>query len=141
MKQADEFMLAAIAAARKSRAEGGIPIGSALRLEGKLISVGHNKRVQARRSGDTRGNRLPAQCRQARQLPQHGSLFDFDALLPLRRRCGPVRHHANHRGRKQDVRRSFRLHALAWRRSRRFGFGRVRGNDAELYRRKSNALE
>jgi creatinine deaminase len=42
----DEFMQAAIAQARKSRAEGGIPIGSALTHAGKLIAVGHNKRVQ-----------------------------------------------------------------------------------------------
>lgn len=39
-------MQTAIAQARKSRAEGGIPIGSALIRAGKLISVGHNKRVQ-----------------------------------------------------------------------------------------------
>lgn len=39
-------MEAAIAQARKSRREGGIPIGSALVRGGKLIAVGHNKRVQ-----------------------------------------------------------------------------------------------
>jgi creatinine deaminase len=42
----DQFMQAAIAQARKSRGEGGIPIGSALARGGKLIAVGHNKRVQ-----------------------------------------------------------------------------------------------
>lgn len=42
----DEFMQAAIAQARKSRSEGGIPIGSALARDGKLVAVGHNKRVQ-----------------------------------------------------------------------------------------------
>jgi cytosine/creatinine deaminase len=42
----DEFMRAAIAQAHKSRAEGGIPIGSALVLDNKLVAVGHNKRVQ-----------------------------------------------------------------------------------------------
>ena len=39
-------MQAAIDAARKSRAEGGIPIGSALVRGDKLIAVGHNERVQ-----------------------------------------------------------------------------------------------
>ncbi len=39
-------MNAAIAQARKSLAEGGIPIGSALARDGKLLAVGHNKRVQ-----------------------------------------------------------------------------------------------
>jgi cytosine deaminase len=39
-------MRAAIAQATKSRAEGGIPIGSALVLDDELIAIGHNKRVQ-----------------------------------------------------------------------------------------------
>jgi cytosine deaminase len=43
---ADKFMEAAIAQARKSRDEGGIPIGSALARGDELIAVGHNKRVQ-----------------------------------------------------------------------------------------------
>jgi cytosine/creatinine deaminase len=43
---ADQFMQAAIAQARKSRSEGGIPIGSALARGGELIALGHNKRVQ-----------------------------------------------------------------------------------------------
>ncbi|MFL6515403.1 MAG: nucleoside deaminase [Chthoniobacterales bacterium] len=42
----DSFMQAAIEMARKSRDEGGIPIGSALVRDGTLIAVGHNKRVQ-----------------------------------------------------------------------------------------------
>lgn len=42
----DEFMQEAIAQARKSLNEGGIPIGSALIKNGKLVASGHNKRVQ-----------------------------------------------------------------------------------------------
>jgi cytosine/creatinine deaminase len=42
----DPFMQAALDAAREGLAEGGIPIGSALVKDGKLIAVGHNKRVQ-----------------------------------------------------------------------------------------------
>src|SRR5436305_13354242 len=42
----DEFMRAAIAQAHKSRAEGGIPIGSVLVLDNKLVAAGHKKRVQ-----------------------------------------------------------------------------------------------
>jgi len=41
-----ELMEAAIAQAKKSLSEGGIPIGSALAREGNLLAVGHNKRVQ-----------------------------------------------------------------------------------------------
>ncbi|MET4637307.1 nucleoside deaminase [Mycetocola sp. 2940] len=37
---------AAIAEARKSRAEGGIPIGAALIVDGKVLATGHNRRVQ-----------------------------------------------------------------------------------------------
>ena len=46
MPAIDEFMRAAIDQALKSRAEGGIPIGSALVLDNRLVSVGHNQRVQ-----------------------------------------------------------------------------------------------
>ena len=42
----DEFMQAAIAEARLGRSQGGIPIGSVLVRDGKLVSRGHNKRVQ-----------------------------------------------------------------------------------------------
>ena len=46
MSIVDTFMNAAIEQARKSRTEGGIPIGSALVLDNQLLAVGHNKRVQ-----------------------------------------------------------------------------------------------
>ena len=42
----DEFMQAAIKEARIGMAEGGIPIGSVLVHEGKIIGRGHNRRVQ-----------------------------------------------------------------------------------------------
>src|SRR5271165_5498099 len=42
----DAFLEAAIAEARKSLAEGGIPIGSVLVCEGRIIGRGHNQRVQ-----------------------------------------------------------------------------------------------
>jgi creatinine deaminase len=42
----DEYMLAAIAEAEQGLAEGGIPIGSVLVHEGKIIGRGHNRRVQ-----------------------------------------------------------------------------------------------
>ena len=41
------FMRAAIEQARKSRAEGGIPIGSVLERDNAIIGRGHNRRVQA----------------------------------------------------------------------------------------------
>ena len=42
----DRFMLAAIEEARQGLREGGIPIGSVLVKDGKIIGRGHNKRVQ-----------------------------------------------------------------------------------------------
>ena len=39
-------MIAAIKEAKKSLAEGGIPIGSVLVIDGKIVGRGHNKRVQ-----------------------------------------------------------------------------------------------
>ena len=42
----DNFLRAAIEEAQKGLAEGGIPIGAALVLEGKIIGRGHNQRVQ-----------------------------------------------------------------------------------------------
>ncbi|GAB2873314.1 nucleoside deaminase [Hymenobacter negativus] len=45
-KTKDEFMQAAIDEARLGRSQGGIPIGSVLVRDGKIIGQGHNKRVQ-----------------------------------------------------------------------------------------------
>lgn len=42
----DEFMAAAIQEAEAGKAEGGIPIGSVLVSEGRIIGRGHNRRVQ-----------------------------------------------------------------------------------------------
>ncbi len=46
MSDHDEFMQAAIQEARKGLESGGIPIGSVLVLDGKIIGRGHNQRVQ-----------------------------------------------------------------------------------------------
>src|SRR3954470_17456093 len=42
----DEFLAAAVAEAEAGLAEGGIPIGSVLVHDGKIIGRGHNRRVQ-----------------------------------------------------------------------------------------------
>ncbi len=42
----DAFMQEAINQAKKSRDEGGIPIGSVLVRHDEIIAVGHNKRIQ-----------------------------------------------------------------------------------------------
>jgi creatinine deaminase len=42
----DAFLTAAIAEARQGLSEGGIPIGSVLVLDGRIVGRGHNRRVQ-----------------------------------------------------------------------------------------------
>jgi len=42
----DVFMKAALEEARKGLSEGGIPIGSVLVVDGRIIGRGHNRRVQ-----------------------------------------------------------------------------------------------
>jgi cytosine deaminase len=61
------FLDAAVAAARTSRSEGGIPIGAALVVDEEILATGYNKRVQrdsAIRHGETdcleNAGRLPA---------------------------------------------------------------------------------
>lgn len=61
-------LAAAVAAATAGRAEGGIPIGAALIVDGQVLATGSNKRVQqgsAIRHGETdcleNAGRLPAQ--------------------------------------------------------------------------------
>jgi len=43
----DQFMQAALEEARLGRKEGGIPIGSVLVREGRILGRGHNRRQQA----------------------------------------------------------------------------------------------
>jgi creatinine deaminase len=52
----ERFMAVAIEQARKGLAEGGIPIGAALVVDGRVLGAGHNQRVQqgsAIRHGET----------------------------------------------------------------------------------------
>jgi len=42
----DKFLESAIYEAKKGLAEGGIPIGSVLVIDNKIVSRGHNRRVQ-----------------------------------------------------------------------------------------------
>jgi len=52
----EEFLEAAIEQARLGRAEGGVPVGAALVVDGAVLAVGRNRRVQmgsAIRHGET----------------------------------------------------------------------------------------
>ena len=45
-QETDPFLQAAIAEARAGLSEGGIPIGSVLVIDGRIVGCGHNRRVQ-----------------------------------------------------------------------------------------------
>jgi cytosine/creatinine deaminase len=62
-----ELLAVAIEQARIGRAEGGVPIGAAILIDGEVVAAGHNRRVQlgsAIRHGETDAlevaGRLPA---------------------------------------------------------------------------------
>jgi cytosine deaminase len=42
----DEYLAAAIAEARQGQGAGGIPIGSVLVIDGRIVARGHNQRIQ-----------------------------------------------------------------------------------------------
>ena len=46
MENVSEYMKAAIDEAKKGLSEGGIPIGSVLVIDGKIVGRGHNRRIQ-----------------------------------------------------------------------------------------------
>jgi cytosine deaminase len=46
VKMEEKFLKEAIAEAKKGLEEGGIPIGSVLVIDGKIVGRGHNRRVQ-----------------------------------------------------------------------------------------------
>src|ERR671930_53365 len=63
----DELLAVAIEQARIGRAEGGIPIGAAILIDGAVVGAGHNRRIQngsAIHHGETNAlevaGRLPA---------------------------------------------------------------------------------
>ena len=101
----DEFMQAAITEARQGLAEGGIPIGSVIVHQGRIIGRGHNRRVQQGSSilhGEMdafeNAGRQPASVLSRVRAVHHP--------LPLRhvqRRHSALRHPENHRRRKPDL--------------------------------------
>ena len=67
MTSDSELLAPALEEARRGRDEGGVPIGAALVVDGEVVAVGHNRRVQlnsAIRHGETdcleNAGRLPA---------------------------------------------------------------------------------
>ena len=82
-----ELMDAAIAQARKSLSDGGIPIGSALAREGALLAVGHNKRVQE--SDPVTHAEIDCLRNAGRMGTFHGTIL-FSTLMPCYLCAGAV---------------------------------------------------
>jgi creatinine deaminase len=75
----DPFLKAAIAEARKGLAEGGLPIGSVLVKDGKIIGRGHNRRVQ---QGDPMAHAEIDCLRQAGRVGSYAGTVLYSTLMP-----------------------------------------------------------
>lgn len=83
----DEFMRAAIDEARLGLSEGGIPIGSVLVRDGKIIGRGHNKRVQ---DGDPVTHAEIDCLRQAGRVGHYKNAILYSTLMPCYLCAGAV---------------------------------------------------
>jgi cytosine deaminase len=75
----DEFMLAAIEEARRGRDTAGIPIGSVLVSEGRIVGRGHNQRVQ--RSDPTAHGEIDC-LRNAGRVGSYRGMVLYSTLMP-----------------------------------------------------------
>jgi len=75
----DKFMQAAFEEAKKGLGEGGIPIGSVLVRDGKIIGRGHNKRVQ---SGDPTAHAEIDCLRNAGRIGSYDDCILYSTLSP-----------------------------------------------------------
>lgn len=70
---------AALEEARTGLAQGGIPVGSALELQGKVIGRGHNLRIQ---NGDPTAHAEICCLRDAGRLPSYAGTMLYTTLAP-----------------------------------------------------------
>ena len=75
----EEFMKAAIEEAKLGLQEGGIPIGSVLVSEGRIIGRGHNRRVQ---NGDPLAHAEIECIRNAGRINSYSNTILFSTLMP-----------------------------------------------------------
>lgn len=75
----DPFLKAALEEARQGYAEGGIPIGSVLVREGRIIGRGHNRRVQ---QGDPMAHAEIDCLRAAGRLGRYAGTVLYSTLMP-----------------------------------------------------------
>jgi creatinine deaminase len=75
----EEFMNAALEEAKIGLQEAGIPIGSVLVCDGKIIGRGHNRRVQ---NGDPLGHAEIECLRNAGRIGSYSNTILFSTLMP-----------------------------------------------------------
>jgi len=83
----DKFMQAAIDEAKKGRDTGGIPIGSVLVKEGKIIGAGHNQRVQ---QNDPMAHAEIDCLKQAGRVGSYKDMTLYSTLMPCYLCAGAV---------------------------------------------------
>ena len=83
----DEFMQAAISEARKGLMEGGIPIGSVIVRDEKIIGRGHNKRIQ---DGDPITHAEIDCLRNAGRIGNYKNTILYSTLMPCYLCAGAV---------------------------------------------------
>lgn len=79
LDRAEEFMQEALAEAKASLAEGGIPIGSVLVRDGVIIGRGHNRRVQ---NGDPTAHAEIECLRNAGRQRSYAGTILYSTLMP-----------------------------------------------------------
>ncbi|MCS3923837.1 nucleoside deaminase [Methanosalsum natronophilum] len=75
----DKFMEAALEEAQKGLNEGGIPIGSALVKNGKVVGKGHNMRIQ---ENDPMAHAEIVCLRDAGRIETYGDTILYSTLMP-----------------------------------------------------------
>ena len=78
---------AAIAEAQSSLAVGGIPVGAALEMDGELVAVGHNERVQ---SGDPTAHGEISCLRNAGRQKTYRTSILYTTLAPCAMCAGAI---------------------------------------------------
>lgn len=77
----------AVEQARKSLSEGGVPVGAALEIDGQLVSVGHNERVQ---NGDPIAHGEMSCLRQAGRRKSYRNAILYTTLAPCAMCAGTI---------------------------------------------------
>lgn len=85
----DKFMKAAIAEARKGLRAGGVPIGSVLVLDGRIIGRGHNQRVQ-KKSPILHGEMAALEDAQRRTAAEYRRATIYTTLSPCSMCTGAI---------------------------------------------------